>query len=137
MNSELKNLDLSSNLLGEKPLEPFLFRKLNKLEVLNLDSNAIKALPAEIFASNVNLKKLFLNNNTLTTLDKQIFSTLGNLESLYLANNQISDINKHTFNALSSIKMLSLSVRIKFKPVSNNYLGKQTTKSSRRHIFKS
>jgi len=110
MNLELHTLDLSSNLLGETIIEDFLFEKLDKLEILKLESNSIVSLPEKIVNANKNLVKLFLNNNSIASLDKNIFLNLWKLENLYLAMNDISEINKHTFDSLKSLRMLSLSV---------------------------
>ena len=137
MNSELHTLDLSSNLLGETEIEDFLFEKLDKLEILKLDSNSIVSLPEEIFNKNNNLVKLFLNNNSIASLDKNIFSNLWKLENLYLAMNDISEINKYLFDSLTNLRMLSLSVWVSMITKFYDFLEKQTDKSSRRNIQKS
>ena len=130
MNSELHTLDLSSNLLGEIKIDDFLFKKLDKLEILKLDSNSLKTLPEEIFSTNLNLVKLFLNNNSIVSLEKGIFSNLWKLENLYLAMNDLSEINKHTFDSLKSLQMLSLSVSRSNLSIFNFFKEKQTDKSA-------
>ena len=65
------------------------FAGLTGLTLLNLQSNELTTLPADIFSGLSALTSLRLNNNQLSTLPSGIFSGLTSLTTLNLSNNPL------------------------------------------------
>ncbi|MEO0842121.1 MAG: COR domain-containing protein, partial [Cyanobacteria bacterium J06643_5] len=85
--TNLQSLNLSSNELSSLPAE---IVQLTNLQSLNLSSNELSSLPAEIGQLS-NLQSLNLSSNELNSLPAEI-GQLGNLQSLDLRYNQLSTL---------------------------------------------
>lgn len=78
------------------------------LNVLDLSSNEISHLDANVFDDLKNLKKLFLNENNLKEVPEDIFKELTNLEVLFLGNNMFKEVPVNLFKELSNLRDISL-----------------------------
>ncbi|BFF96466.1 toll-like receptor 6 [Drosophila madeirensis] len=85
---------------------------LKNLQVLNLSSNKIVALPTELFAEQAEIiQEVYLQNNSISVLNPQLFSNLDQLQALDLSMNQITStwIDRGTFVGLIRLVLLNLS----------------------------
>ncbi|XP_061438997.1 toll-like receptor 3 isoform X2 [Rhineura floridana] len=83
---KLHLLDLESNGFDEIPGKAF--HGLSKLRSLNLESNNLNLLPEFIFDELVTLNSLFLEKNLMTAVDEKVFGTIfTNLKELNMGNN--------------------------------------------------
>lgn len=88
-----------------KKIDSNLFKKLTKLELLQLNSNELTDIDAKAFESLSNLKTLWLNNNKLTKINKKWFVPLKSIQQINLYfESDISPIkcNKYSFNGANS-----------------------------------
>ncbi|CAL4084475.1 unnamed protein product, partial [Meganyctiphanes norvegica] len=136
---ELKVLDLSSNELSAIPqvsfdsnvaLQPLqslreLYLQYNKisilhnraffglsaLNILNISSNLIVALPPDIFNETTGLQELYLQNNSLSVVAPGLFAALSHLTILDMSVNQLSSewLTADTFRGLVRLVVLNLS----------------------------
>ncbi|KAH8408700.1 hypothetical protein KR215_011008, partial [Drosophila sulfurigaster] len=95
-------------------LHPRTFKKLPFLDTLLLANNALRVLPAGLFAPIQNLtvlrlKKLDLSNNCISELIENQFELLGELEILELSGNRITTLNSAHFAGLTSLCHLHLA----------------------------
>lgn len=85
------------------------FKNLWKLQLINLESNQISAIPTNTFNDTPILKYLYLRSNQLTYIDENIFKPLKMLKSLDLQGNKITFVSKFAFRALSDLRRIFLS----------------------------
>ena len=104
--NEVRILNLNSNQLQTLPAN--IFNGLNNLRELHLSSNKLKTLPTGIFSDLNSLHTLSLDNNQLQALPTDIFDGLNNLEYLYLSYNQLQSLPVTIFSSLSNLEQLSL-----------------------------
>lgn len=84
-----------------------LFSKLNKLRVLQLNSNDIPYWPDNVlFDSRNSLSRLYLISNNIRFLGKNSLANLTELETLDLSSNQLRQLNGDLFKDMSSLKNL-------------------------------
>ena len=84
------------------------FAGLTGLKLLQLGSNQLSILPADIFADLEALETMFLHENLLNTLDSNVFSGLSALRALGLSRNQLSDLPATIFSDLVALEELWL-----------------------------
>uniref|UniRef100_A0A1I8PD85 TIR domain-containing protein n=1 Tax=Stomoxys calcitrans TaxID=35570 RepID=A0A1I8PD85_STOCA len=85
---------------------------LKNLQILNLSSNKIVALPSELFAEQAaSIQEVYLQNNSISVLSPKLFSNLEQLQALDLSYNQITStwIDRSTFVGLIRLVLLNLS----------------------------
>ncbi|XP_068143053.1 toll-like receptor 6 [Drosophila tropicalis] len=85
---------------------------LKNLQILNLSSNKIVALPTELFKEQAKtIQEVYLQNNSISVLNPQLFSNLDQLQALDLSMNQITStwIDRNTFVGLIRLVLLNLS----------------------------
>jgi Leucine-rich repeat (LRR) protein len=85
---------------------------LKNLQVIDLSSNKIVALPSELFKDpSQSIQEIYLQNNSISVLSPGLFSNLVQLQALDLSNNQLTSswINKNTFKGLIRLVLLNLS----------------------------
>ncbi|MFA6535685.1 MAG: leucine-rich repeat domain-containing protein [Candidatus Babeliales bacterium] len=78
------------------------------LEMLFLNNNKIKELPANAFVACPNLQALYLQNNVINNLDSKSFSRLFNIRLLYLYDNCITKLPANIFVDLKQLHLLYL-----------------------------
>lgn len=129
----LRSLDLSNNSLDSLPRRVFsrlelleelylqdnalafiaehAFDNLTALATLNLARNKLVHLPPELFDDAHELKEIHLQNNSLNTLAPGLFSHLAKLLVLDLSENELTEewINSATFTGLTALYLLNLS----------------------------
>jgi len=84
------------------------FKRLKKLERIDLRNNQIVKIEKGAFEGALALTDMFLNENRLEQLQPDIFLGLDNLKILLLRNNIISTIHNSSFKHLKSLRLLSL-----------------------------
>jgi Leucine-rich repeat (LRR) protein len=107
LNTDLHNLiclELSSNQISS--LTANIFSSLKSLKWLALDSNAIKRLSAYTFIGLENLETLGLSKNQINEIDETAFNGLTKLKELFLNENKIETLNPEKFNCLANLKKL-------------------------------
>ena len=102
----LQELYLSDNILDDDSIEDDAFKGLEKLQILTLEDNDLKAVPNAVY-SLTGLVELNMRRNKLTFISRGDFTTLENLKSLDLAQNKILLIEDKSFP--STITDLRLS----------------------------
>ncbi len=105
---DLKHLDLSHNQLADT--FPKTFKRLQKLETLNLDHNDFIDVPIEIAKLN-KLSTFSISNNNLTQAP-DIMNRMQGLLHLNMANNRIEKVSSVWDLLLSRLKTLNLSGNI-------------------------
>ncbi|KAL1490092.1 hypothetical protein ABEB36_012834 [Hypothenemus hampei] len=103
----LIHLDLSSNCI--KIITANIFSELINLDILNLNYNKIFHIQPYAFTGLINLKFLYLNNNDLKKLEDQMFKPLTNLKILYLEHNNIKELHQNAFANLRNLNYLYLN----------------------------
>ena len=78
------------------------------LRALEMASNAITAVPPDLFAAQGSLKILNLADNQITALPEELFQHQKELQSLYLGGNNIKSIPSQTFAPLESLESLEM-----------------------------
>ena len=103
------------------------FNALNRLNYINLSSNAIAFIDPDLFCANRNLRTVILKHNLLVNIPKSVFSLLVHLEILDLSYNKIL-VLVDQFAKCFNLKQLYLNHnRIKcILPVSFNTLPNLT-----------
>lgn len=87
-------------------------RGLKHLQILDLSSNKIVALPSELFVDQgASIQEIYLQNNSISVLSPKLFSNLDQLQALDLARNKITStwIDRNTFAGLIRLVLLNLS----------------------------
>lgn len=87
-------------------------RGLKNLQILDLSSNKIVALPSELFADPAStIQEIYLQNNSISVLSPKLFANLEQLQALDLASNKITStwIDRSTFAGLIRLVLLNLS----------------------------
>ena len=112
--SDMRNLDLSSNLIKEIP-SGFRLLYLAKLEALSLSSNKIYQTEKLVFKGLTRLRELKLFQNELELIKNETFVGLNELETLDLRQNKIEILDSNTLKGLFKLKNLLLKRnRIKY-----------------------
>ena len=99
-------LDLNSNQLDAIPEGAF--ANLDKLGELYLDTNQIATIGENAFDYMSSLTELVLSENNLTEIPANLYSDLASLEYLYLSDNQIASVDVDAFDNLPSLQKLRL-----------------------------
>ncbi|XP_042311663.1 podocan-like protein 1 isoform X2 [Sceloporus undulatus] len=104
----LVELNLSYNRLYSAHIHRLAFRKLRRLETLDISGNHLTLLPAGLPSS---LQVLNLQKNQLNSLSPELLANLSMLKELHLAHNRlrISSISPGTWQELYGLKLLDLS----------------------------
>ncbi|XP_008161509.3 podocan-like protein 1 isoform X6 [Chrysemys picta bellii] len=104
----LAELNLSYNRLYSAKIHRLAFRKLRRLENLDLSGNQLTLLPAGLPPS---LEVLKLHKNQLNSLSPELLANLAGLKELHLAHNRlrIGSITPGTWQELQGLKLLDLS----------------------------
>jgi Leucine-rich repeat (LRR) protein len=103
----LSNLDLTSNTIRDLPAN--VFDQLTKLTGLQLGGNSIQNLPANIFDKLTQLTDLTVSGNEISVLPVGIFDKLGQLTNLDLNGNEISVLPVNIFDKLTKLTNLNLT----------------------------
>ena len=104
--SELRNVDLSSNVIGVLKRESL--QGLPKLASLKLANNELSRVGEGAFKEAPNLQQLDLSANRFLGLEQNTFASLNDLKLLNLAENQIEDING-IINSRENLRWLNIS----------------------------
>ncbi|RZF39867.1 hypothetical protein LSTR_LSTR014166 [Laodelphax striatellus] len=108
---QLEVLDLSHNKITAFH-DDTLFKNLEKLRVLSLDSNQILDVPGAVFKNlpSPSLEILDLSDNLIENLDEYAFPPVvfRNVKVINLSENVISDIHSSCFNPLHALTSLDL-----------------------------
>uniref|UniRef100_A0A8D0KGC8 Podocan like 1 n=1 Tax=Salvator merianae TaxID=96440 RepID=A0A8D0KGC8_SALMN len=104
----LVELNLSYNQLYSAHIHRLAFRKLRRLENLDISGNHLTLLPAGLPSS---LQVLNLQKNQLNSLSPELLTNLTMLKELHLAHNRlrISSISPGTWQELYGLQLLDLS----------------------------
>ncbi|XP_054859116.1 podocan-like protein 1 isoform X2 [Eublepharis macularius] len=104
----LAELNLSYNRLYSARIHRLAFRKLRRLENIDISGNQLTLLPAGLPPS---LQILNLQKNQLNSLSPELLANLTMLKELHLAHNRlrISSISPGTWQELQGLKLLDLS----------------------------
>ena len=107
----LSELSLQYNDLGKALNIRFdMLYQLENVKILNLASNNINQLPAEVFSKNKHLTHLVLGRNALDEIPSlQLGFLTDSLETLDLSDNPIATIPRCGFGAMKKLKMISLN----------------------------
>ena len=105
----MTKLDLNDNAMRTLPVD--IFMGLSQLEVLILDESEFAGgtLPEGVFAGLSGLRELHLYDCGLQTLPRNIFSGLSSLEVLFLSANNFQAISGGLFTDLSTLNRLVIS----------------------------
>jgi len=104
--NEISVIKISDNVIS-KNLDSKNLNSKN-LEMLFLNNNKIKELPANAFVACPNLQALYLQNNVINNLDSKSFRGLFNLSLLYLYDNFITKLPVKIFMDLQHLHVLYL-----------------------------
>ncbi|VDN05186.1 unnamed protein product [Thelazia callipaeda] len=102
----LRVLRLRNNII--KRIEPFMFKDLDYLQLLDLGSNKITSIVSGELSLLKDLETLVLSDNQISVIEDGAFGTLSNLKTLNLANNKLTNISVETFHGLNSLEALNL-----------------------------
>ena len=105
----LRHLNLSSNFLGLSlafDTEGKTLQNQAKLQNLDLSSNRIVTLPADIFGSLYGLEILNLSRNFMSTLEVK-FNKINKLKYLDLSNNMLQTLTKQSRETFDSLALAS------------------------------
>ncbi|CAH1778190.1 unnamed protein product [Owenia fusiformis] len=106
LNSTLKNLSLSHNVLDRIPAS---ILTLTKMRELLLDYNSIFVVSSNTFQGLPQLLRIDLDKNDIETIEDQAFEGLGCLTNLEMQGNRLRDIPTQALIVLESLEMLTLS----------------------------
>jgi Leucine-rich repeat (LRR) protein len=76
---------------------------------INLGSNLLTTIPADVFSRFPNLDIIDLRNNQLTCIHPKAFSGLPKLRVIVLGHNQIEQLTREIFSNLLNLQFLELS----------------------------
>lgn len=102
----LKIHDNEISMVGDKALNG-----LKELQILDLSSNKIVALPTDLFKDPAqSIQEIYLQNNSISVLSPGLFSKLEQLQALDLSQNQLTSawVNRETFSGLIRLVLLNL-----------------------------
>ncbi|CAG7818064.1 unnamed protein product [Allacma fusca] len=110
--ASVKNLLLGNNFIDQVQDEAF--GHLEKLTVLNLNSNRLVALPPFLFKVNRRLRELYVGNNSISALSSNVFLSLSELQVLDLSRNLLSSqwievLAPGVFSGLGGLRVFDLS----------------------------
>ena len=100
----LETMDMHGNLLRQLPMG---FRRLQRIQILNLASNNLGNDTLEIISMILSLKELNLSSNKLDGSLHSSIGNLANLQSLNLRGNRIMDI-PDSISALTQLRKLDV-----------------------------
>ncbi|XP_058466642.1 toll-like receptor 6 [Malaya genurostris] len=103
----LKIHDNEISMVGDKALNG-----LKELQILDLSSNKIVALPTDLFKDpSQSIQEIYLQNNSISVLSPGLFSKLEQLQALDLSMNQLTSawVNRDTFSGLIRLVLLNLA----------------------------
>ncbi|XP_059473262.1 toll-like receptor Tollo [Neocloeon triangulifer] len=122
--SQLSLLDLARNNLapGSVGIQKDTFKRLVRLRELDLTSNKLNRLDANIFKDLFELQVLRLAGNQLTSIPDDMFMSLGNLHALELTANQLEDLPQKVLSPLRALRRLGASHNL-LLTLSNNALA--------------
>lgn len=106
----LKRLNINNNEVSM--LSDYALSGLRYLQIVDLSSNKIVALPSELFKDQAqSIVEIYLQNNSISVLSPGLFSNLVQLQALDVSSNQLSSswINQNTFKGLIRLVLLNLS----------------------------
>ena len=103
----LRYLDLQGNAISALP--PGLFKDLSELRTLDLRINRLAELSLGAFDGLDNLRELHLERNDLTTLPPGLFDGLTNLRELLLSENRLTTLEPGLFDGLSNLRRLNIN----------------------------
>ncbi|KOX73247.1 Protein toll [Melipona quadrifasciata] len=111
----LEVLELGNNMMEN--IEPRIFDPLKKLRLLNLwqnktvelRSNGLKEVPADLFRGCLSLTNVSLQRNYIESLPEDLFKDLKNLSMLLLNFNELTSLPDEIFFDLSQLVKLDLS----------------------------
>ncbi|KAG5673229.1 hypothetical protein PVAND_003293 [Polypedilum vanderplanki] len=109
---QLQTLDLSVNQLTSSWINRSTFKGLIRLVLLDLSSNKITKLEADMFSDLYSVQILNLRNNLLENIDANTFASMSNLHKLLLSHNKIKYLDAYSLNGLSVLALLSLDNNI-------------------------
>uniref|UniRef100_A0A915Q0Q8 LRRNT domain-containing protein n=1 Tax=Setaria digitata TaxID=48799 RepID=A0A915Q0Q8_9BILA len=113
----LRNIDLSQNMITSIPSDTFLGLKL--IKAIDLSSNLLKEIPTFDQNNLVNLKYLNMNFNKLREITPHSFRQLLSLLELDLARNEFSVLSASAFDGLFHLKELKLSEQMYLRKIQN------------------
>ncbi|VEN57674.1 unnamed protein product [Callosobruchus maculatus] len=105
---QLNVLDLSHNELNSQWVNRDTFSGLVRLVVLNLASNQLTRIDANLFHDLYSLQLLNLEKNRISVIAEGAFSELKNLHALTLSYNKITRIENYHFSGMYALNQLSL-----------------------------
>lgn len=82
---------------------------LSAIIYIDISSNGLTLLPANIFSDSINLEYVDMSNNSLTTLPPGIFNNCTALRMIMLHNNNINQLPHHAFIGPEDLRFLDLS----------------------------
>lgn len=84
------------------------FKGATLLAVLDLQKNAIRVLPSNVFTEANQLHEIDLSKNGLAIIEDFALNGLSKLERIYLHNNSLSALKRNTFSGAQNLKVLQL-----------------------------
>eukprot|EP00466_Bigelowiella_natans_P012893 jgi/Bigna1/82159/fgenesh1_pg.88_\ len=109
-------------------LDPGLFGRTPKLEIVDVSGNSLQRISPELFRDAKDLQDFYLDNNQIETLESSL-SGLTKLERFSAKNNLLAHSSDCAFSRLHHLKVVVLD----FKPEYNNRLGTVTAFFERNH----
>ena len=109
---KLEYLDLTENILSiPSSILRKMFRPLDNLKTLILQSTKLKELPRDVFPHLRSLEKLILQGNDISTWEVGVFDNMTNLRYLNIEGNNIHLVNQSSipYAILSKLKKLDIS----------------------------
>lgn len=107
MNSKLKHLDLSGNILLSNVKKNM--KHLQSIEHLNVRDVLLEPLEIDLFVEMEKLQTLILRNTGITKIEYGTFSNLQDLLILDLSYNKITDLDVHMLLVLRNLTSLYIS----------------------------
>lgn len=108
----LEHLDLTDNILSiPSSILRKMFRPLDNLKTLILQSTNLKELPRDVFPHLRSLEKLILQGNYISSWEVGVFDNMTNLRYLNIDGNNIHLVNQSSipYEILSKLKELDIS----------------------------
>lgn len=125
----LTTLDVSGNSIQQLRGEEL--RRLTSLVVLDVSSNALRSLDAEVFGCALTrLETLDLHGNGLTEVSDHAFAGMVGLVTLNLAHNSLTSLRGRMFTASAATNATSLCIPWGDAPVVYGHVGPSSSSSS-------